>query len=145
MISKKLGIPAKSLDEAHLPEKASVIYLGWVFGGKTQGLKKALKKFDVKAIGSVCISPGYQDPTIRKKAPSDIHLFILTGGLDIEKLSGISKIFMKFMKKKMLKNLSKIENRNERQEKSYQIVANGKSMVSEENLLPLYEWYEGQK
>ena len=78
---------------------AQVIYLGWLFAGSIVGYKKCARKYDIKAVAGVGMSPPADELAegLRStmKIPSNVPVFYLQGGFDIERLKGPMKLIMK--------------------------------------------------
>ncbi|MBR4881218.1 MAG: hypothetical protein IKU19_04750, partial [Clostridia bacterium] len=104
MLSEKTGIPVFSLKESRLSAGADIIYIGWLMAGFVSDYHKAAKKYNASAVIGVGMGEkGTQLDEVRKnnKIPSDVPVFVLQGGFDINKLSGIYNFMMKLMVKKL--------------------------------------------
>ena len=150
MLSKATGLPAYNLANSIPPAArgTDVIFMGWLMAGGVQGYKKANKLFRVRALCAVGMSPAEPDQTagIRKRyGCDDLPMFYLQGGFDINKLTGIYKLMMKMMCKKILGDLAKVTERTPEQEAVYQMATVGLDCVSEANLQPVLAWYETEK
>ena len=55
LLGKKLSLPVYSIDEAKgkVEFGSKIIYLGWIMASGIKGYKKALKDYDIRAIGAV--------------------------------------------------------------------------------------------
>lgn len=142
MIGKKIGSNVYSLDEAKkkLAKGDSVIYLGWVFANIIKGYKKALKRYDVEVVCAVGMNKTLDNLDQVRKANSisdDFPLFTLQGGLNREKLKGINKMMINMI----FKSLSNKENRNEDEEKMYQLFIDSSNPIKEENLDDFLNYY----
>jgi len=150
MLGEETGLNVYPLDEAvqKLPEKAEVIYLGWVMGSLIRGLDKARKRFAVQAACGVLMgTSGSQIAELRKlnRLPESLPLFSLQGGFDMARLKGVYRLMMKFMTKALIRNIESKSVRSDEDEKILGLLRNGGSCVCSENLSPLIEWYSGQK
>ena len=150
MLAKATGLPAYNIDNSIPPATRGqdVIFMSWLMAGGVQGYKKICKRYNIKALCAVGMAPAKQDQTadIRKKyALADLPVFYMQGGFDMKKLTGIYKIMMKVMCKKILGDLAKVEERTPEQEALYKMATEGMSCVSEKNLQPVLDWYETVK
>ncbi len=142
ILSEKTGIPLSSLSEAKktLKENSDIIYLGWIMAGKVIGFKKADKLFNVKILCAVGMSADdKQTESIKKSGNISVPVFALQGGFNINKLHGIYKFMMKTMQRTAGKALAKKENKTPDEIDMLDMLLNGKSKVSENNLLPVIE------
>lgn len=135
LLAEKLGKPAYSAKEAaaRLEKGADIIYLGWVMANQVCGLKKAARKWNVKAAGAVGLYPMSEANTnvlIAKNKP-DFPLFSLRGGLDYSKLKGMKKKLILMIRDNLVR-----EN-NPENEDFIKVLTNGGDFVSEENLTAL--------
>ena len=94
LLSDKLSLPYYSLDEIKNKVKpgGKIIYLGWIMASGVKGYKKAIKDYDVCAVGAVGMGEtGTQVKEVRtkNKIPSSKPVFTLQGGFDVKKLHGI--------------------------------------------------------
>lgn len=135
ILAEKLGKPAYSAKEAasKLAKGAEVIYLGWVMANQVCGLKKAARRWNVKAAGAVGLNPfseANNNILIEKNKP-DFPLFYLQGGLDHSKLKGLKKKLILMIRD----NLAR-ENKPENSD-VIKVLSDGGDFVSEENLTAL--------
>lgn len=105
MLSSELNIPYYSLKEAKekLNPRDEIIFLGWVFATKIQGLSK-VKKYNIKCIGAVGAYP-YDEDYINdlKKSNKIQNLFYLRGGINLQKLKGLKRKILVFVGNTMAK------------------------------------------
>lgn len=147
LLGKKLSLPVYSIDEAKgkVEFGSKIIYLGWIMASGVKGYKKALKDYDIRAIGAVGMGKtGTQEREVRTKnsIPALIPVFTLQGGFDIKKLHGIYKFMMKIMVKTAGKGLSNKQDRTEEEDQMLDMMLNGGKYVSEKNLESFLDWYE---
>lgn len=148
MIGEEAGLPTLSLKDAKskIDKQTRILYLGWLMAGQVKGYKDALKRFDVKAIVGVGMAQtGTQIEDIRKSnsIPDQIPVFSLQGGLEIDKLSGIYRMMMNTMKKTAGKGLESKANRTPEEEEMLNLLNNGGSKVSRDNLAEILNWVKG--
>ena len=147
LLGEKTGLPVYSLAEAEQKLAAGnrVIYLGWLMAGKVQGYKKAAKRYKVQAVCGVGMGgTGSQLQEVRKAnaIPEKTPLFTLQGGFDIQKLSGVYKLMMTIMVKTAGKDLAEKQNRTPDEDVMLEMLTQGGSRVSADNLAEVLAWVE---
>lgn len=147
LLGEKTGLPVYSLAEAEQKLAAGnrVIYLGWLMAGKVQGYKKAAKRYKVQAVCGVGMGgTGSQLQEVRKAnaIPEKTPLFTLQGGFDIQKLSGVYKLMMTIMVKTAGKGLAEKQDRTPDEDVMLEMLTQGGSRVSAENLAEVLAWVE---
>lgn len=147
LLGEKTGLPVYSLAEAEQKLTAGnrVIYLGWLMAGKVQGYKKAAKRYKVQAVCGVGMGgTGSQLQEVRKAnaIPEKTPLFTLQGGFDIQKLSGVHKLMMTIMVKTAGKGLAEKQNRTPDEDVMLEMLTQGGSRVSADNLAEVLAWVE---
>ena len=149
MLSKATGLPAYNIKNRSPPavRGQDVVYMGWLMAGGVQGYKPIAKRYHVKALCAVGMSPAEPDQTegIRKRYGITAPVFYLQGGFDINKLTGVYKFMMRAMCKKILGDLAKVTARTPEQEALYKMATEGANYVSEASLAPVIDWYEAEK
>ena len=146
LLGKRTGLPVYSLAEAgaKLPAANCVIYLGWLMAGKVQGYAKAAKRYRIAAVCGVGMgTTGSQLADVRKgnSLEDDLPLFTLQGGFDMGKLKGVYKLVMLVMAKTVGKSLANKAERTPEEEQMLQLLTQGGSCVSEENLQLVLDWF----
>lgn len=146
MLAKALGIEVYDYAKSKPADNSDVIYLGWLMGGNVSGLDKAVKKYNVKAVGMVSMAdaPDLQNDIEKVNKSYNIDksdIFVLRGGFELDKLKGIYKFMMSTMSKGVVKDLEKKEDKTQQDLENIEMFTKGKSLVSEDNLKPLIEWY----
>lgn len=147
LLGEKTGLPVYSLAEAEQKLAAGnrVIYLGWLMAGKVQGYKKAAKRYKVQAVCGVGMGgTGSQLQEVRRAnaIPEKTPLFTLQGGFDIQKLSGVHKLMMTIMVKTAGKGLAEKQNRTPDEDVMLEMLTQGGSRVSADNLAEVLAWVE---
>ena len=141
MLANRLSLPVYSLEDAKaiLNNKANILYLGWLCANRVVGLAKALKLYNVIAIGAVGarlpFNKAYLEELKRVNHKGD-NLFYLHGGIDYQALKGV--------KKWILKEASKFIARGNTKEalELKEIFKNGGSFVDEKYLEPIISFIE---
>lgn len=109
-LASEIGIPAVPFGDEDLKKGTPVVYLAWIYGGRPVGLKKALEKYEIRAIGIVGMSREVgQISKVRKmfSLPETTKVFYLPGGLEMDKLHGMKRLVMKFVSNAILKRLNR--------------------------------------
>ena len=150
LLGNRTGLPVTELakSEQVLEEGTEILYLGWLMAGVVKGYKKANARYRVRAVCGVGMgATGTQIAEIRKAngLAQDFPLFTLQGGFQMEKLHGIYRWMMRFMAKTVGAKLEKKENRTADEEQMLDMMKNGASYVSQENLSAVLSWYEASK
>jgi len=149
LLSKKTGLPCYELSEAVKERKRGdeILYLGWLMAGTVKGLKKARSRFAVKGVCGVGMSGSHEQKLdiIINNHLEDLPVFVLQGGLDLNKLTGIYKLMMKAMRAGVSKGLSEKKELTDEEKDMLDLISNGGSRVKEENLADVSTWIESQK
>ena len=137
MLGEALKIPVYNLKEAKskLEKNDVIIFLGWVCATKIQGLSK-IKRYNVRCIGAVGAYPAEKNyiESLKKANNVNVEFFYLRGGLDFDKITGIKKKVLQFVK-----NMMEKENNVENQE-MIKLFKDGGNYVSNENLKPMIKY-----
>ncbi len=146
MLGGKLDLPVYSLKEARksLSAGAEILYLGWLMAGQIQGCKEAARLYSIKAVCGVGMGAGGSQLAETRKSnaiPESTALFTLQGGFDITRLHGIYKFMMRVMQGTAGKKLAQKPDKTAEEADMLDLLQNGGSRVSEDNLRPVLEWY----
>lgn len=142
LLSDKLSLPYYSLDEIEHKVKpgGKIIYLGWIMASGVKGYKKAIKDYDVCAVGAVGMgATGTQVKEVRtkNKIPSSKPVFTLQGGFEL----GIYKLMMTIMVKTAGKGLANKQDRTQEEDQMLEMMLHGGKYVDEKNLNAILDWY----
>lgn len=143
LISRATGLPAYDLSLGLGPDKGRpVLYLGWLCAGGIKGLKKARKRYDVRAVCAVGMAEPEAEYT--KKLAEDNKLgatpiFYLRGGYDPDKLTGIYRLMMK----PMVKMVAKAPAEDEQAAAMKEAFVQGGDWVTEEQIVPVLAFLSG--
>ena len=147
MLSEQTGLPCFALKTAgHIQPGTPILYLGWLMAGNVQGYKEAAKKYRVCAVCGVGMgSTDSQIEDVRKTnaLPADLPVFVLQGGFDMKRLHGVYKLMMTVMKNTVGKSLARKPERTADEGTMLDLLQNGGSRVSPENLSSVLDWYFG--
>lgn len=141
MLSRAAAIPAYDLgNPACLPrDGARIFYLGWLCAGGITGLSKAQKRWDVRAICAVGLSPDNDPKVLAKRNGVECPLFYVQGGYAPEKLKGINKLLMSAITGVIAKTQAKNVKTPEEAEQ-LAAIKTGCDFVDEANLAPVLAW-----
>ena len=147
LLSEQSGLPCFSLKAAgHIQPGTPILYLGWLMAGNVQGYKEAAKKYTICAVCGVGMgATGSQIADVRKTnaLPDEMPVFVLQGGFDRKRLHGIYKLMMTVMKNTVGKSLARKPDRTPDEDTMLDLLENGGSRVSPENLSSVLDWYFG--
>ena len=147
LLSEQTGLPCFALKAAgHIQPGTPILYLGWLMAGNVQGYKEAAKKYTVCAVCGVGMgATGSQIADVRKTnaLPDEMPVFVLQGGFDRKRLHGIYKLMMTVMKNTVGKPLARKPDRTPDEDTMLDLLENGGSRVSPENLSSVLDWYFG--
>ena len=144
-MSRKLALPSYPVDRCPLPKGMEVIFIGWLMNGKVQGLSKAMKNYDVKAVVQVGMSP----PTAEAAAVcreknglgSSLPVFTAQGGFHMKKLSFPMQIIMKKVNPGIVKRLEAKEQLNEAEQATLAMASTGDGdPASWDGIQPAIDW-----
>lgn len=147
MLAKKTGLPVYTRKEAFggaAKKGEEIIYMSWLFGDRIQKLKSVMKRYNVKALCPV----GMGDPELRdlndlrvKNALSDdLPMFLLYGGLEIQKLTGFYALIMKSVAKTVASSAQQKPELTDAEKDALDIFKNGRNCVDEKYLNGITEW-----
>ena len=147
LLSKATGLPAMTLREAKktLPPKEKIFYLGWLMAGGVKGFKTAQKRFTLRGVTAVGMSPAANGFLLdRAKQTGGIvdgtRVFYLQGGYAGDRLHGVHRLMMKTMESSMGKKLAAKPNRTPEEESMLSLLRDGRDCVREENLTEILDW-----
>lgn len=103
MLGNATGLPVLPLKDAQhrLSRRTPVIYMGWLMAGHVQGLKRAAELYNVRAVCAVGMGADQSQLTdVRKtnKIAATMPLFYLQGGFELQKLHGLHRFMMSFIR-----------------------------------------------
>ena len=147
ILGHQINLPVYTLDYAKkvLERETPIIYLGWIMASSIKRYKDAEKHFCVRMVCAVGMgATGTQLSEVRNKnhIPSSTEVFTLQGGFDMEKLRGANKLMMSMMVKTAGKALAEKADRTPEEDDMLDMMMNGGSRVSIENLSEPIKWYE---
>ncbi len=145
LLGEQTGLPVYTLTEAKkaLPAGEVIVYLGWIFASRIKEYGKAAGRFRVCALCGVGLTPtGGRREEVRKasKAPEDIPLFTLQGGMDRSRLRGVNKLLISVL----TKGLQGQAQRSPADEEMLTLLTKDDCYVSLENLSEVLDWLRAQ-
>lgn len=140
LLSRAAALPAYDLAGSALPaDGAPVVYLGWLCAGGIKGLGKARKRFQVKAVCAVGMSPENDLKALAERNGVECPLFCAQGGYAPEKLKGMDKLVMSVVTRLIASTQAKKVKTPEERAQLEQI-RTGCDFVDEASLAPLLAW-----
>ncbi len=116
LLHDKTGLPVLSLEEAEqtLEQGSTAVFLGWLCAGSLQGLKRAKKRFHLKAVCAVGMADAYDAAALASRSGlGNTPVFYLRGGYAPDKLRGIHKAMMAVAEKAIAGKAKKAPNGQE--------------------------------
>lgn len=123
----------------NLPDSTPIIYMGWLCAGTVKGLSKAMRRFCVSAVAGVGLGDNSQTEAVRKVSnlPQNVHLFILAGGMNYEKLKGINRLLITLLSK----SLSSKQDIADSEKRMLEAIKHGGDFVDKKHLDGVIDWY----
>lgn len=149
LLAQETKLPVYSLAEAakSVPNRAEILYLGWIAADSVKGFANAAKRYHIRAVCAVGMGQtGTQTESVRKKAavPASIPLFTLQGNFNVKKLQGLYRPMMEIMVKKAGKSLAAKKDRTPEEDDMLDMMLHGGERVRIENLSAVLDWYNAQ-
>lgn len=148
MLGAALGLKVYELSHAQaLRQGAQIIYMGWLRAGEVVGYKKAAARYQVACLCGVGMAGPRlnQVGDIKKRHQlTQLPVFYLQGGLEMDKLKGPYKWMLGMLQKSMRKTLEGKAQRTPEEDDILALIKQGGSRVKEENLTPIINWYKGE-
>ena len=146
MLSEALDIPAYDLKTVPPTlDGLETIYMGWLMAGSVVGYAKAAKKFKIRCVVGVGMTPESAEQTedVAKKVKpgAGVPVFYLQGGYDFNKLGAMHKMMMKAVTPSILKRFDGKSEAEKEADPTYRMITRGDSVVSAERLEPVIRWY----
>lgn len=140
MLSRAAALPAYDLAGSALPaDGAAVVYLGWLSAGMIKGLFKARRRWSVRAVCAVGMSPENDPKAVAEHNRVECPVFCVQGGYAPERLRGMDKLVMSLVTKMIAKTQAKKVKTAEDAAQLAQL-STGCDFVDEANLAPLLAW-----
>lgn len=141
-LARRAGLPLHELGGADAPERgAQVVYLGWLCAGSVKGLKKARKKWNVRCVCAVGMSPAEEGLAEKLRKESGLvgaPLFYLRGGYAPEQLTGAYRVMMGAMARMVAMAPAEDEAAREMRDS----FVSGGDWTDEAHLVPVVRWLE---
>lgn len=150
LFAKETGLACYALGDAlnTLEKNTPVLFMGWIFARKIQGMEKARRKLDVRAAAAVGMTPPQDKMVPELKEDNNLHglpLFYLQGGAAPEKLRGMKKLMFQMAVKMTKKAASANEEKDRSVEETLRVMETGGDFVSMENLKELLIWLKEEQ
>ncbi len=150
MLAKAEKMKVLDLSEAEdkLPSGQEVFYMGPLMGGHISGVDKAVKKFAVKGVCGVGMSPAgprTMESMTRANYVSDAPLFYLQGGWAPKKVGWLKRRMVNMVTRSAREALrSKGGSRTPEEDRQLEVLLHGGSYVAFENLNEIRKWMKGR-
>jgi len=150
MLAKAEKLKAYPLSgaEGALTQGAQVFYMGPLMAGHIQGVDQAVKRFDVKGVCGVGMSPASQqvlDTLAKANYTAGAPIFYLQGGWAPEKVSWLKRRMVGMVTKSTREALGdKGSRRTPEEEAQYQMLVRGGSFVAYDKLEGIRGWMKEQ-
>jgi len=151
LLSEKTGVPAYSVKEAakKLRRNDDVFYMGWLMGGRVNGLDRALERYTIRGVGIVGMTP-WGNGTLWEEALdyggfslSGAAVFYLRGGYTPEKLNPMHRMMMKLMTGSVSKEIQKKgEDATEAEKDMLETLLHGSDSFYTEDLDRIVYWFQ---
>lgn len=141
MLGEETGLPVYDVRSRSLPPAGTeILYLGWLMAGRVKGLARARKKWNVRAVCAVGMAPEeMSQPNLRaQNGLGSVPLFYLQGGYAPKKLTGLNRVMMDMMARKMTAKPPK----NETEAAMQKVFRSGGDFVRREALDPVLDWLD---
>ena len=155
MLSEQLSLPAYNAglgeDKKLLSKGDGVIYMGWINAGRIEGLKKARRRYSVRAVCPCGISEADDNVIRNLRAKNgiadDIPVFYLRGGMDFSRLTGGQKKMLMMFGRVLKKTAGSGKDREEAKKATeiIKILDKGADFTGRMKLKPVIEWYREYK
>ena len=136
MLGNELNLPVYELEKAlkEIKKDTEISYLGWVMADNIVGYKKVATYFKVSVLCAVGLSSNKDRIAKANIIDNNTELFVLKGGLNLNRLKGFKKFLMKIISKSMIKDLEIKQNLDLEDKKLLAILKGEESGVSKNNL-----------
>ena len=143
MLGEKTGMSVYTLQQAQtaLAPNAPIVYMGWLMAGKIKDYAAAARRYEVMAVGAVCLAEGSApEAALRRSSRIAAHVpvFSLAGGIERQKLQGV---YAKMIDT-LIKALKFIPKPTDAHREMLRLLQTDGSRVSEAALAPLLAWYQ---
>ncbi len=150
LLSEQLHIPAYNAglgeDKKSLSKGDEIIYMGWINANRIEGLKKAVRRYSVRAVCPCGISEADDSVIKNLRAKNgiadDTPVFYLRGGMDFSRLTGGQKKML-MMFGRALKKIAAAGKDSEEAKKAAEIIKildKGADFTDRRKLIPVIEW-----
>ena len=151
LLAEKTGVPAYSAKEAakQLRRNDDIFYMGWLLGGRINGLDRAVEHYTIRGVGIVGMTP-WGNGTLWEEACacggcsfSGAAVFYLRGGYTPAKLNPIHRVMMKLMANSVSKEIQKKgEDATEGEKGMLEMLLHGSDSFHEEDLDAVVSWFQ---
>lgn len=148
MLGKAEKIKVYSLEEAgQLLAQTQVFYMGPLMAGHIQGVDQAVKRFAVKGVCGVGMSPAGEQvlaSLARSNYVPDAPVFYLQGGWAPQKVGWLKRRMVNAVTRTVRRQLQEKKNRTKEEQAYLDMLLKGGSFVAFENLEGIRSWLKQQ-
>lgn len=150
MLGKAEKMKVYSLDEAGgLDQGTEAFFMGPLMAGHIAGVDQAVKRFQVKGVCGVGMSPASQqtlDTLSKANYVPNAPIFYLQGGWAPKQVGWIKRRMVNMVTRSMRQSLrDKGSRRTPEEQRQLDFLEQGGSFVAFENLEPIRSWMKDQK
>lgn len=138
MLGDRTGLPVYDMAGSSLPGPGTeIVYLGWLMAGNVKGLSRAAKRWKLRSIAAVGMSPDgmWDRKSVRRYEGTQV--FYLQGGLAPDRLGGLHRLMIGMAARGLEKA------RGEHVDEMRRAFAQGCDLVDAGQLEPLLAWLGG--
>ena len=149
LLGKAEGMKVYEASSAPLDFGAHVLYMGPVAAGHIEGLQRARKQYNVKAVCGIGMAPPTEDALAMLKKNNYVYrnvpLFYLQGGWAPRQVDWVKRHMVNLVTRPVRKSLLAKGSRRTEEEQAYlELLTSGGSRVSVENLDAVRQWLKEQ-
>lgn len=145
MLGEAAGLPVYDMKKDGPVPGAPVVYLGWLRAGRVVGLKKAARRWKVRACCAVGMAPpGEQEEELGEFMPG-IPVYYLRGGYNGKALRGIDRVMMSMMERVIARTARQEHPQTPETTEMLRAVRQGADWVGREQLEPVLAWLKKEK
>lgn len=150
MLAKAEKMKVYHLDETGgLDQGTEVFFMGPLMAGHIAGVDQAMKRFQVKGVCGVGMSPASQqtlDTLSKANYVPNAPIFYLQGGWSPKQVGWIKRRMVNMVTRSMRRTLrDKGSRRTPEEQRQLDFLEKGGSFVAFENLEPIRDWLKDQK
>ena len=141
LLAQQTDLPCAALEEADFPEDTEIVFLGWIFSDKLQGLEAVRQKYSrIVAVGAVGLFSLEKPDEVKEKLGVAAPLVLLPGVFDPKKLKGMMRLAFSMLKRALQAKGANSES----EQTTLRILETGVDSFDEAALAPLIALLRGE-